>query len=200
MQRQISFVHPMTSPVRFAPKAIAFWPVLVFIAVGDFLTKRIAERVLTLHVPQSVVGDWVRMTLTYNTGAAMNISLGDWSRVVLSAVAIGMIAMLFHMYRSAEGTDVWQALALGLVAGGALGNLMDRLRSARGVVDFIDVGTADWRFWIFNVADTGVSVGAVLLALVLWLRPGPVEQPAAQAAGNSPMPAPADPGPSPNGP
>jgi signal peptidase II len=58
-------------------------------------------------------------------------------------------------------------VALALVTGGAVGNLLDRLRSPRGVVDFIDIGVGDIRFWTFNVADVGVSIGAVLLAVVL---------------------------------
>jgi signal peptidase II len=59
-------------------------------------------------------------------------------------------------------------LALALVCAGALGNLFDRLRSDLGVVDFIDVGVGDGRWPTFNVADMAVSVGAVLLAWVLW--------------------------------
>jgi len=138
----------------------------LIIVLGDFVTKRFAESALSLHIPNSVVGHWFRMTLTYNPGAAMNLSLGDFSRVGLSAIAIGMIVLLYRMYREAPAHDAWQAVALGFVTGGALGNLIDRVRSARGVVDFIDVGTAGWRFWTFNVADAGVTVGAVLLA---WL-------------------------------
>ena len=60
-------------------------------------------------------------------------------------------------------------MSLVLIVGGALGNLADRVRSADGVVDFIDAGAGSMRFWIFNVADMGVTVGAVLLAL-LYLR------------------------------
>lgn len=172
----------MTDPNRPSTKSFAFWPALGLIAVGDFMTKRVAESALTLHIPHAVVGDWVRMTLTYNTGAAMNLSLGGWSRVVLSVVAVAMIGVLYRMYRTADPGDAWQALALGLVAGGALGNLLDRLRSARGVVDFIDVGTTDWRFWTFNVADSAVTTGAVLLALVLWRRPEPGGKAAGQPA------------------
>jgi signal peptidase II len=56
---------------------------------------------------------------------------------------------------------------------GAAGNLLDRLRSARGVIDFIDVGIGSLRFWTFNIADACLTTGAVLLALALWrpLRP-----------------------------
>ncbi|HEX7024749.1 MAG TPA: signal peptidase II, partial [Gemmatimonadales bacterium] len=63
---------------------------------------------------------------------------------------------------------VLRAVALALVAGGAMGNLLDRVRSPLGVVDFIDVGIGDTRFWTFNLADLGVTAGALLLAAVLW--------------------------------
>jgi signal peptidase II len=56
---------------------------------------------------------------------------------------------------------------LGLAAGGALGNIFDRLRFRAGVVDSIDVGIATHRFWIFNVADAGITVGALLLAFTV---------------------------------
>lgn len=57
--------------------------------------------------------------------------------------------------------------ALALVTGGAIGNLLDRLQSARGVVDFIDAGVGAHRFWTFDIADAGMTVGAVLLAILL---------------------------------
>ena len=152
-------------------KALSFWPALGLIAAGDFITKRLAESLLTMHLPHPVFGDFVRLTLTYNPGAALNFSLGPASRIALSILAVAMLGVLYRMYRSADDRDAWQALALGLVAGGALGNLLDRIRSARGVVDFIDVGTSDWRFWTFNVADSGVFCGAILLALILLRRP-----------------------------
>jgi len=61
-----------------------------------------------------------------------------------------------------------RALALGLAWGGAAGNLIDRFISPAGVVDFIDIGFGDVRFWTFNVADSAVTVGALMLAFVLW--------------------------------
>ena len=61
-----------------------------------------------------------------------------------------------------------RVLALGLAWGGAAGNLIDRFHSPQGVVDFIDIGVGDVRFWTFNVADSAVTVGALMLAWVLW--------------------------------
>lgn len=62
-----------------------------------------------------------------------------------------------------------------MVAAGAVGNLLDRIRSVRGVVDFLDVGIGDSRFYTFNVADSFVTVGAILLAILLWRYPDPAE-------------------------
>jgi len=64
----------------------------------------------------------------------------------------------------ARAGDRLRVLALGLAFGGAAGNLVDRIRSPQGVVDFIDIGVRDVRFWTFNVADSAVTVGAILLA------------------------------------
>lgn len=145
-----------------------FWSALGVVAIADIVTKRWAEASLPLHFPQEVVGHWLRWTLTYNTGAAMNLSVGSASRVVFSVIAVVMIGYLFYLYRQAHPTEKATPFALGLIAAGAFGNLIDRLRHTKGVVDFIDVGTAEWRFWTFNVADMGVTVGAVLLAILMW--------------------------------
>jgi signal peptidase II len=67
-----------------------------------------------------------------------------------------------------KGGDTLRTLSLALVCGGAFGNLLDRIRSAYGVVDFIDIGFRDSRWPTFNVADMAVSLGAILLAYVLW--------------------------------
>lgn len=141
---------------------------LVVVLALDVVTKRWAERVLDLHVPVDVLGSALRWTLTYNTGAAMSLSVGDFSRPFFSVIAILMVGYLYSLLRSADRGARAIPLALALVTAGALGNLIDRLRHSRGVVDFIDVGTAGWRFWTFNVADIGVSCGAILLAVLLW--------------------------------
>jgi len=152
-------------------RARVFWPLFSVWVVTDFVTKRMAETRLTPHVANNIVGDWLRFTLNYNTGAAMNISLGGASRAVFTALALVMIAVIFGMYRRTPANETVQPVALALIAGGALGNLLDRLRSVKGVVDFIDVGIGDSRFWTFNVADAGVTCGAMLLMLVLWSKP-----------------------------
>ena len=160
--------QPSTSAADSSARDRIFWSVLIVVAVVDVISKRWAERALVLHYPEEVIGYWLRWTLTYNTGAAMNLSVGSASRVVFSTIAVVMLGYLFFLYRQSHRSEKATPLALALIAAGAFGNLVDRIRHTKGVVDFIDMGTEGWRFWTFNVADMGVTVGAVLLALLMW--------------------------------
>jgi signal peptidase II len=156
-------------------KAKAFWPLLFLLVFTDCSTKRLAEEhLLPEHVPHQIVGDVVRFTLAYNADAAFSLSLGSYSRFGFSVIAIVVLLVLAGVYRSTPSQDRLQAIGLALVAGGAIGNVLDRFRmpggTYRGVVDWIDIGVGGWRFWTFNIADVGVSVGAVLLAVLLLRR------------------------------
>lgn len=135
----------------------------------DCTTKEIAvDQLSPAYVPHSVVGDVVRFTLAYNPDAAMGLSLGEYSRVGFIVLAVAMLCGLVLYYRRLPpGNNGVATVALALIGGGAAGNLLDRLRSSRGVVDFIDIGVGDVRFWTFNLADAGVFCGAMLLLLVL---------------------------------
>jgi signal peptidase II len=157
----------------FDRKARWFWPVSATLVLADCSTKELVESVLRRDPgPHALLGDWLRLTLAYNTGAALNLDLGSGSRFIFSALAFLAIALLLGLYRRTAPDAALRAAALALVIGGALGNLLDRLRSPLGVVDFIDIGVGNTRFWTFNVADLGVTVGAVLLAIVLWREDG----------------------------
>ncbi len=152
-----------------APKARWFWPVLAVLVLTDCTTKGLVESELAGNPgPHSVIGDWLRLTLAYNPGASFSLSLGSASRVIFSTIALCAIGTLLVLYRKTAADGALRAAALAMVAGGAMGNLLDRLRSPRGVVDFIDIGIGETRFWVFNVADVGVVVGALMLAVVFW--------------------------------
>ena len=129
-----------------APKSRWFWPLAALLLLADCGTKQLAEEQLLLHLPHEVLGNAVQLTLTYNRGAAFSTSLGGYSRVVFSVLAMVMVAVLYRMYRDADAHDRALGAALGLIVGGAVGNLADRIRSPRGVVDFIDLGLGDTRF------------------------------------------------------
>jgi signal peptidase II len=160
--------------------AALFWPVLAIVAAFDVVTKAIAVRALVpQRVPHDVLGDVLRFTLVYNPGAAFGLHLGPQSRWIFTALTVVALVILARLYRATTRGDRPRTLALALVCAGAIGNLLDRLRSDLGVVDFLDVGLGDMRWPTFNVADMAVSAGAVLLAWVLWQE----DLAAARAAG-----------------
>jgi signal peptidase II len=149
--------------------ALLFWPVLVVVALVDVVTKAIAVRTLwPQRVPHDLLGSVVRFTLVYNPGAAFGLHVGPQSRWIFTGLTIVALVILGRLYVATTRGDVPRVLALALVCAGAVGNLLDRLRSDLGVVDFLDVGIGDSRWPTFNVADMAVSAGAVLLAWVLW--------------------------------
>jgi len=145
-----------------------FWVAAACVVAADLATKLVAEAQLALRSAVSVVGDTVQLRLVYNSGAAFGLHLGPFSRWIFLAVAIGAIIVLDRMSRLAPPGDRLRQLATGLVTGGAFGNLVDRIRNTQGVVDFLDVGLGIHRWPTFNVADIGVSCGAILLAWSLW--------------------------------
>ena len=151
-------------------KAFLFWPLALVLLLTDCATKELAVDRLTPHVPHEVFGSVVQFTLAYNPDMAFGLGFGAWSRPVIIGLALAIIAWLHWLYRAAPAGDRWMALALGLITGGAIGNLVDRVRWDRGVVDFIDLGVGSTRLWIFNVADVAICTGAVLLGLLLLRR------------------------------
>lgn len=146
-----------------------FWPVLVVVAAVDTVTKAFAvTRLLPQRLPHDVYGELVRFTLVYNPGAAFGLHVGQYSRWIFMVLTLVALLILGRLYATTKPGDFVRTISLALVCGGALGNLIDRVRSPLGVVDFIDIGFGDSRWPTFNVADMAVSLGAFLLAWVLW--------------------------------
>ena len=168
---------------RSRRSSILFGSIVAGIIVADLITKAVAvAQLVPRYVPRSVIGDWVQFRLVYNQGAAFGISVGSYSRPVFILLTVITVGILYRMYRATAEGDLLRTAAIAMVVGGAIGNLIDRLRSAQGVVDFIDVGVGVHRWPTFNVADMGVSVGAVLLALVLWKEDVPTTEAPAESA------------------
>jgi signal peptidase II len=147
----------------------AYWTLLLGVLITDLLTKAWAVRALVpRHVPHPVLGDLVRFTLSYNPGAAFGMSVGPASRWFFGVLAVAIIVLLLRVTRELVRVSWLGSVGLPLVLGGAIGNLIDRVRSELGVVDFIDIGVGAVRFWTFNIADMGVSIGAACLVIALW--------------------------------
>ena len=157
-----------------------FWGVLGSVIILDIVTKLLAVTHLG-RAPLYLAGQWLSFRLVYNQGAAFGIHVGGYSRIVFTLLALVALVVLGAMVRQTRPGQGPRLLALALVCGGAVGNLVDRLRSARGVVDFIDVWIGSFHWPTFNVADMAVSCGAITLALVLWYE-GKDGQPAASRA------------------
>ncbi len=145
--------------------------VAVTVVVADQLTKAWAERALA-DGPIVIIDGFLRLRLTENPGAAFSSFQG--AGPLLAIIAVGVAAWIVIMIRRSGHT--LEALALALVLGGAVGNLIDRLTRGEGLLDGPVVDFVDFSFFpTFNVADAAISVGAVLL-LVAVMRHG--ERPA----------------------
>ena len=152
-------------------RANRFWTIFLATVLVDVTSKRFAVSELTPpYVPHNIIDDVLRFTLAYNPEGAMSFSLGPSSRWWFVCLSIGTLFVLAYMYRQTPREDRIQIASIALICGGAVGNLIDRLRSARGVVDFIDIGIGTHRFWTFNVADMAVTFGTAMLTWVLCVR------------------------------
>ena len=142
--------------------------VVAVIVALDIVTKLVVVRVLPPYLGVPLVGDAFQLRLVYNSGAAFGLNVGEHSRWIFMALSVAAIVVLVSMLRSMRSGDRLRLYALAAICAGALGNLIDRIRSPRGVVDFLDIGLGALRWPTFNVADMAVTCGAVALALSLW--------------------------------
>jgi signal peptidase II len=148
--------------IRARRPLVLFYSVAATVLVLDIITKAIVYRTLPLHGPSiELVGSYVRLTYIHNAGAAFGLFQGNrYFFIGVSLLSSLVILLLAHNDRY---RDRWMRLAFGLVLGGALGNLLDRIWLGV-VIDFIDVGIGRHRWPFFNVADSGITVGVCLLA------------------------------------
>ncbi len=142
--------------------------IMSFVVVLDVVTKAFVQRTFHLYEQMDILGSFFRLTYIHNSGAAFGIQLGPYSREIFLVLSVVALVALAAMYWVTPAGDRLRLISLALICGGAIGNLLDRIRSAQGVVDFLDVGVGNMRWPVFNVADMAVTTGAVLLALSLW--------------------------------
>lgn len=147
---------------------LLFFTVLLAVYLADLLSKLwILNRLKVLGQSEAVIENFLYFTLTRNEGGVFGLMQGyAWFFQVLTGFAI--LFLLYYYYKSAENSRLF-SLAIAAILGGALGNFTDRFYgSTPGVVDFIDIRIGSFRWFIFNVADTFISVGAFLLAIAFY--------------------------------
>lgn len=156
------------APVAAAPARphwVTFLGLAGLIVATDQVTKAWLTSFLAPGQAVEVVGDWVRLVHSQNSGGLFGLFHGQALPFgLVSLVVVGLIVL----YHGRTTPNRYVSITLGLLLGGALGNLIDRLRLGY-VVDFVDAGLGDLRWYTFNVADTAISVSIVLLLVAsLW--------------------------------
>ena len=143
--------------------SLRWYGVAVLVVLLDQYTKELASTALDYGRPVEV-WSWFNLTLQHNTGAAFSFlsDAGGWQRYFFSALAIAISAVLSRWLYVMPREQRLLALSLGLIMGGALGNLWDRLVLGY-VVDFISVHYKGHYFPAFNIADAAISIGAALM-------------------------------------
>ena len=139
------------------------------VAVAVFAIDRVTKAWVSENIPlgtaRPVIGDYVRIVHAQNTGAAFGLL--PERTTLLSVLSVVAVLAIVYYYRQIASNSSLVSATLGMQLGGAFGNLLDRIMQGY-VVDFVDVGIGDVRFWAFNVADSSIVVGIILVTMALW--------------------------------
>ena len=152
---------------------IRFFIIMALVVVGDQLSKLWILENFALYDSTAVIPGFFNLTFLRNSGAAFGM-LSDmpllWRQIFFISIAVVALVALIVMQRKMGRENIWYTLALSFIGGGAVGNVIDRVRDG-SVVDFLDVYIGKYHWPAFNVADSGITVG-VTIFLVLQLLEG----------------------------
>ncbi|MGM0484459.1 MAG: signal peptidase II [Candidatus Krumholzibacteriota bacterium] len=137
-----------------------YFTIAALVVILDQVSKRIILNTLYQGETRELIGSFLRLRLSYNPGAILGF-LSNSRPVLLAMTFISITALIYFAYRM-RYAPVLKRASLGLILGGAFGNLVDRVASGN-VIDFIDMGVGGYRWPTYNVADIAVTVGAVIL-------------------------------------
>ncbi len=159
------------------PNALSWLGLSALLIVADQWSKAWATASLVYRQPVPVIDGFWNWTLVHNYGAAFSFlsDAGGWQRWFFSTLAVVISGVLAVMLARTSRSDWRTALPFALVIAGALGNLVDRVRYGY-VVDFVDWYAGSYHWPAFNVADSAIVVGAVLLVLFSFKAPGGAEK------------------------
>jgi len=170
-QAEMGAATPEPAPVEAAGSGAAVsrvrphWFVFLGLAATVMVADQLSKAWLVANVSPGevvqVLGDWIRLVFTQNSGALFGMFREN--AAVFGLVSLGVIALIVA-YHARVGRNLYMSLALGFLLGGALGNVIDRLRLGY-VVDFVDMGIGDFRWYTFNVADAAISTAIVMFVV-----------------------------------
>ena len=144
----------------------------LFLSAVVIIIDQLTKYAVVHHLgPQQLpLLSFLNISLAYNSGASFSFlhNAGGWQRYALSAIALLVSVYIVYYLRKMQPVLLLPAMGLSLILGGAIGNVIDRIRLGY-VVDFVDFHIKTWHFATFNMADSAISVGAVLL-LISFLK------------------------------
>lgn len=153
-----------------------FLSIILFIVVSDQISKLFILKYLQEGQSVSIIGDLLYFQFIFNEGGAMGTRIGpSWLYTIITIIALGLILRYFITERTGRFST---GLALSLISGGAIGNLVDRIRFGK-VIDFVDLDFPDiraldiYRWFTFNIADAAITVGLVIFIISLLARKNP---------------------------
>ena len=153
----------MTDAAPTAARTGAHWILFFGIAGAVMIVDQLSKAVLVANVDPGevvdVIGDWVRLVFSQNSGALFGLFRENAFLFGIASVAVMGLIVAYH---ARSGRSLYLSIALGLLLGGALGNMIDRLRLGY-VVDFVDIGIGDLRFYTFNLGDAAISTAILML-------------------------------------
>lgn len=148
----------------------ARWVIFIAVAATVIVLDQLSKAWLLANVSAgqvvSVIGDFVRLVQSQNSGALFGLFRDQ--AILFAVVSLGVIGLIV-LYHGMGGRSLYLSLALGLLLGGAIGNMIDRFRFGF-VIDWVDIGLGAIRFWTFNVADSAITM-AILMLLAMAIFP-----------------------------
>ena len=148
-----------------------FWGVSLGIVIADQITKAIVRATLAPNASVSVIPGFIDLIHVHNSGVAFgflnDLDLPFKGLVTTALAAVALFGIAFYA-RHVRHDERFARLGLSMILGGAVGNLIDRIRIGY-VVDFVDMYVRSWHFWAFNVADASITIGAILVFADLLL-------------------------------
>ena len=155
-----SFVVVLLEQVSKILTKLRFYILSFIVVLIDQVSKILTKYYMVLHDSKEILGDFLRYTYITNPGMAFGIRIGNKTLFTIFSIIASFVIFIYLL--KTRGDKKYVKLALSLILGGAIGNLTDRILYG-SVVDFIDVGIGTLRWPVFNVADSAVTIGMIIL-------------------------------------